>query len=222
MWWLYVLLALFLIIFLILMIRIRFLVGYAEKTKVVLKVLFFKLDLLNRKKKEKKPKKGDAKGQKKKEKQKKEPKEKGEGMIASPSDVIKLVQNVALGLLKKFYGHLRVDSSHIDITVATDDPSKTAIIYGAVCPAVYSLTEALYKNKGKKSGEFFASVVPDFCTENSRFDIYIQLSITVWQILSCLMTGGLGFVKYYTEKNATKKGFDNGRNADEKDDRGGA
>ena len=77
----------------------------------------------------------------------KEEEKKDEGIISSPSDVIRLVREVALGLLKKFYGYLRVDSFRVNVTVATDDPSKTAIAYGAICPTVYSFVEALYKHK---------------------------------------------------------------------------
>lgn len=215
MWWLYVLLACF-AIYLISNVRIRFLVGYEEKPIVILKILFFKLDLLNRKKKGKK-----VKGEKAKKKQKKEKpteEKKDEKLISSPANVIKLVREVVLGLLKKFYGHLRVDSFRINIIVATDDPSKTAIVYGTVCPAVYSFVEALYNHKGKKGGEFSANVSPDFTLQKSHFDIFIHLSITIRQLLSCLISGGLGFAKYYADKNKEKEGFENGRNADEKND----
>lgn len=218
MWWLYVLLA-FVILYLVFNVRIRFLVGYDEKPSVVLRVLFFKLNILDKRKKKKK---ASSKSKKKqlKEKQKKEKKE-DEKLIASPSDVIKLVREVALGLLKKFYGHLRVDSFRIGITVASDDPSKTAILYGTVCPIAYSLVEALYKHKGKKNGEFSAEVVPDFTADRSHFDIFIHLSMTIWQALGCLIAGGLGFAKYYANKKGEKEGIENGRNADEKNDRSG-
>ena len=66
MWWLYVLLAIIVLLFLILNIRLRFLVGYDEKPSVILKVLFFKLDILNRKKKKKVSEKEQAKKEKKK------------------------------------------------------------------------------------------------------------------------------------------------------------
>ena len=217
MWWIYVLSAVF-ILFLIFNVRIRFLVGYDEKPSVILRILFFKLDLLNRKKKKKKKGKEEKKARKKEKP--KEEKTKDEGIISSPSDVIRLVREVALGLLKKFYGYLRVDSFRVNVTVATDDPSKTAIAYGAICPTVYSFVEALYKHKGKKSGEFSANVVPDFSTEKPHFDIFIHLSMTIWQLLGCLISGGLGFVKYYADKKGEKEGTENGRNADEKNDRG--
>ena len=216
MWWLYVLLAIIVLLFLILNIRLRFLVGYDEKPSVILKVLFFKLDILNRKKKKKVSEKEQAKKEKKKKP--KENTEKDEKFISSPSDVIRLVREVALGLLKKFYGHLRVDSFRINVIVASNDPSKTAIMYGAISPAVYSFVEALYKHKGKKNGEFSASVAPDFTTEKPQFDIFIHLSITLWQVLACLIAGGLGFAKYYADKKGQKEGIENGRNADEKND----
>ena len=216
MWWLYVLLAIIVLLFLIFNIRLRFLVGYDEKPSVILKVLFFKLDILNRKKKKKVSEKEQAKKEKKKKP--KENTEKDEKFISSPSDVIRLVREVALGLLKKFYGHLRADSFRINVIVASNDPSKTAIMYGAISPAVYSFVEALYKHKGKKNGEFSASVAPDFTTEKPQFDIFIHLSITLWQVLACLIAGGLGFAKYYADKKGEKEGTENGRNADEKND----
>ena len=64
MWWIYVLSAVF-ILFLIFNVRIRFLVGYDEKPSVILRILFFKLDLLNRKKKKKKKGKEEKKARKK-------------------------------------------------------------------------------------------------------------------------------------------------------------
>ena len=217
MWWLYVLLAIIVLLYLILNIRLRFLVGYDEKPSVILKVLFFKLDILNRKKKKKSLEKKEQE-EKEKKKKPKEEKTKDEKFISSPSDVIRLVREVALGLLKKFYGHLRVDSFRINVIVASNDPSKTAITYGAISPAVYSFVEALYKHKGKKSGEFSANVVPDFVATKSRFDIFIHLSMTIWQLLGCLISGGLGFAKYYADKKGEKEGTENGRNADEKND----
>lgn len=216
MWWLYVLLAIILI-YLIFNIRVRFLVGYDERPSVILKVLFFKLDILNRKKKKKSLEKKEQE-EKEKKKKPKEEKTKDEKFISSPSDVIRLVREVAFALLKKFYGYLRVDSFRVNVTVASDDPSKTAITYGAISPAVYSFVEALYKHKGKKNGEFSANVVPDFVATKSRFDIFIHLSMTIWQLLGCLISGGLGFAKYYADKKGEKEGTENGRNADEKND----
>lgn len=210
-------LIVFLIIFLLLMIKISFIIGYDTKPTVILKVLFFKLNFTEPKKKKKKESK--AKKPKKQKKEKKDEKKKDEGIVSSPADVILLVKEVALGLLKKFFCHLRVDSLRLNVIVASDDPSKTALLYGTICPTAFIITDQLYRHKGKKSGEFESVIVPDFCASSPQFDIHIILSIKIWQILSCLMTGGLGFVRYYANKNNKKEGTENGRNANEENDR---
>ena len=87
-------------------------------------------------------------------------------------------------LCKKFFKHLRLDVSHIVITVGADDAASAAITYGIVSQSVAYLLaflDAHLNIRKKRRGEI--SVRCDFTAERTACDIRITASLAVWQLL---------------------------------------
>lgn len=203
--------------------RARVTVTWDGKLTVTAGYLFIKKNITDLAKKE-------AKGEKKQKPEKKRRKEKKkeqEPVVSDVRDIISLIKEVVFTAGKRFLRYLRIDAYRFDLTVGTGDAAKTAVVYGAASAAVFSLSEALYSRKGRNLGaeRFSASVVPDFTAEKSTVYVCVGASIRVYQAIICLVSGGMGFMRYYGKKQTDKdkvKEDDNGRNANEKDDRSGS
>ena len=199
---LYIFIALLLLIAIMMFIRVSVTVSYTDKLSIILRYGFLKLDMTEfstKAHKEKKPKavtKEREPNEKKQEEQKKP---------LNISDVIKLIQDVVMSLVKKFLGYLRIDKYDISIKVATGDAATTAIFVGAASGALYSLTAFLQSLKPrKKKGVYKAEVVPDFLGEKPSAQVTISLSLLMWQAVVCAIKGGTGFLKFYSDRNKQK------------------
>ena len=125
-----------------------------------------------------------------KEKTAEKPAEKKAQPSAKPAEKIPLGEkiDIVLSLLKKlckkFFKHLRLDVSHIVITVGADDAASAAITYGIVSQSVAYLLaflDAHLNIRKKRRGEI--SVRCDFTAERTVCDIRITASLAVWQLL---------------------------------------
>ena len=83
---------------------------------------------------------------------------------------------------KRFMSHIRFKNLMFDMTVATDDSAKTAILYGSVCSAVYSLV-TLLSNASHFDPEKI-SVCSDFTSEKFKVFIYCIIKIRLCFILA--------------------------------------
>ncbi len=171
----------------------------AENTdvQVIARIFTFKIPLFpskKRKKSEKKPKKS----KKKKGTDTKKSSQNGKKTQKKrdiPS-LIKLILKLVKAVLRKFPRHFRVKILRYEVTVATGDAAKTALLYGAVTGLSSQLFAALragtrFKIKRKAPVNVYA----DFLGEKSKLEAEIDLSVTVFGALSMLMTAGLAFVK---------------------------
>ncbi|HBL83470.1 MAG: hypothetical protein A2Y17_04070 [Clostridiales bacterium GWF2_38_85] len=196
---LYILIAFFILIGVLMFIRLSVTVSYTDNVSVILKIGFIKFDMgkfSTKAHKEKKPT-AEKKPKKAKEKEPAEPRK-----PLNVSDVIKLINDVLMSLIKKFLGYLRIDKYNISVTVATGDAATTAIMYGAATGALYSLTAILTTLKPRrKKGVYNAEVIPDFIGEKSSIKASISLSLLMWQALVCTVKGGSGFLKFYSKRN---------------------
>lgn len=144
---LYVILALVCLVLLPLFLNFHLILEYDGEARAFLRVLFIKLDLIKLSEKlanrAKKPKK-----QKKKRKKKSEPQpaEKRPDRKKKPSDILdflKFAKKIAADAASRLLKRLRIRLAYLNITVATEQADKTALLYGAVCTAVSSLDEVL-------------------------------------------------------------------------------
>lgn len=84
------------------------------------------------------------------------------GVAVAVSEIAEAVKAI-LGSIGIAARHTRVKQFRLEIDVATDDPAKTAVAYGAVCAAVYPTLTFLYTRLKFSESGTDVSV-------NSRFD----------------------------------------------------
>ncbi len=194
----------------ILSLRAKITVVYDGEVKLSVRVLCFTIKILPKKPKKKGPfsmsrkkaekiraglrKKAEKKRlkaeQKKKQKQeKKELKEKQPQTkkkklsISEILDLISMVKDVVATVIKKFFGHLRIDLARMHVNVATGDAATTAIAYGVISEAAFYLFELLKKVKGFELPEVQdMSITADYLADSTTVDIKISFSLRVWHL----------------------------------------
>ena len=92
-------------------------------------------------------------------------------------------------IIKKSQEHLkqnlRIDISRIIIIVGASDAAKTAITYGIVSQAVSYLLEGIDSiTNVRRKFRSEVNVIPDFTQREITVDIKLQLSITMWALLT--------------------------------------
>lgn len=89
----------------------------------------------------------------------------------------------SLNILKIFLKHFYAQRSKVtvhrfNVSIATDDPSKTAILYGSVIQAVAYFLEFIYNTTTLRlTRSVPINVTPDFCAQDTHFDIKLSLVI---------------------------------------------
>lgn len=124
------------------------------------------------------------------EKEAKKPAERKAKAPAKPAEKIPLGEKIDIvlalvkKLCKKLRRHLRLDVSHIVITIGADDAASAAITYGIVSQSVAYLLaflDAHLNIRKKRRGEI--AVRCDFTAAGTACDIRITASLAVWQLL---------------------------------------
>ena len=164
-----------------------------EDVRVWLRVLLIRIPIFpaSRKKRAKKKKQ-----QRKKESGKQKAKKKPETGKKNILHMIRLVARIASVVMKKLSRHLRIRLQAYEISVATGDAAKTAVLYGAVAGLSSNFIEVLRNTmnfKVKKSAP--VGVYADFVGEKTRAKIKIDFSINLWGALATLLVAGIAFVK---------------------------
>ncbi|NLN22881.1 MAG: DUF2953 domain-containing protein, partial [Clostridiales bacterium] len=106
----------------------------------------------------------------------------------SSKDTVSVIRQVA-DIIKKSQEHLkqnlRIDISRIIIIVGASDAAKTAITYGIVSQAVSYLLEGIDSiTNVRRKFRSEVNVIPDFTQREITVDIKLQLSITMWALLT--------------------------------------
>lgn len=181
-------LAIILLLLVLLLVRLQFDIACAEDVTLRLRVLGIPIPLYPsppKKVKVSKFKRGYPK-----EKTAEKPAEKKAKPAAKPTEKIPLGEKIDIvltllkKLCKKFFKHLRLDVSHIVITVGADDAASAAITYGIVSQSVAYLLaflDAHLNIRKKRHGEI--AVRCDFTAAQTTCDIRITASLAVWQLL---------------------------------------
>lgn len=188
-----ILFSILILIALILLIRIKVIIDYrGEDIKLKLRILGIPIKLLPRNQKKKKIKLSDYSYKKRQKALQKKPKNvKKKKEVAkvkekpSITEAIPTIADIVKYLMKKFFGHLRIDVTEIKITVGTDDAAKTAIMFGIVnqaAAALFDLLSTITNVKKNKKNEI--AVYADFTSDKTVININLGFSLRVWHLFS--------------------------------------
>ncbi len=111
-------------------------------------------------------------------------------------ETVNLVLSLVKTVFSRFGRHLRIDLARLCLTVASGDAAQTAILWGAVYPAVGALLEILDRITNLRTvRNCIIRVEPDFTAETFSFDLRIAFSLRVWQILDILLRALFSFLR---------------------------
>lgn len=176
-----------------------------DDVSVVARVLFIRYSLFPMQKRRKKPKKKKKGGQSgapsaKPAKKKKAKKPKKKRTKKELWYLIRLLLKIVTAVLKKLPRSVRIRLETFEITVATGDAAKTAVLYGAVSGLAWNLFDILKNNidfKVRKNAS--VGVEADFLGERSKANIKIDFSTNLGKVFALLLTAGIAFVKNKTK-----------------------
>ena len=196
------------VLFLILLIRIHVSVKVKENLDVYLKVLFIKKRLFTTRKRAPLPEGVTPPEKKKKEKAPKEKNEKTDIL-----SLITLLKKIVIDIMKKIKRFLRIRVSGFDITIATEEAGKTAVLYGAVggtADMIFGLFENAFDFKFTKDAK--TGIRTDFLSDKTKAEIDIDFSINIMQIFAMAFSALFIYIrnpikkkKIQTEENKEKK-----------------
>jgi hypothetical protein len=177
--WLYILLALILLILLVGVIPVSLIVRWHEELKCTLKVGLIPITIYPQKAKKTKKKKSKepSKPKQNKPEEKKEKnllKEKGLGWFVN---LIKKVADLAKGALKDLFKHILIKEFMLSVKVAGEDAADTAVKYGYLCSAIYPATGLIIGAVNYKS--YGVDITPDF-EENAQSQISLDLNARIF------------------------------------------
>lgn len=211
----WIILGIILFLFCLLMIRGNLILSYRDDFSATLSVLFLRFSLYpspsklvrpsdyTAKAMAKRRQKAERKIAKLRKKEKKytfktEKPSAGKTIIQN----LKLIRNLLSSLLKTSFGHLRIRSSRICITVAAGDAASTAILFGAVNQSVVFLLEILSEfGTLKQSRHDQLAVRPDFTADKTSADIRLVFSLRVWHLLDILFKVAITYLKSKNKKS---------------------
>ena len=191
---LFLFLGLILLIAATLFLRIKFEIVLNDSVYLKLNILGLKFTLYPEKKKKisvNKFKKGYPKQQKKEtppEKiTKKSPTAQDDNV--SIGDKLSTVINLIKQLISRLSKHLRLDISNIIVIVGGKNPAEIAIAYGIISQSVAYLLAFLDSNISvRKNKTSTINVACDFTSEKIAYDVFISLSLNIWQIIDIIIS----------------------------------
>lgn len=118
-------------------------------------------------------------------------------------DLIEKISRTASDFAERFGSRLRIKLRRFVIVIGSDDPAKTALLYGAAVGAVQTLY-ALLCDCGtlRVSHGAVLDVLPDFACEKSRVEADLTLSLTVGQLLNIALHTLITYLRDPADENA--------------------
>ncbi|MGN1094986.1 MAG: DUF2953 domain-containing protein [Eubacteriales bacterium] len=193
---LYILLAIFIVFFLILMIRPHITICARENTDIYVKVLFFRKRVFTTRKRVIPDTDYKPESPKKKKEKNKDKKEKKQDTKLGILELLELIKDIALSVIKKIKKYLRIRVKSYFITVSTDDAANTATLYGAVYAASGAIFDILGRAmdfKTEKNAK--VDVRADFLAQKTKTDIEIDLSVTLFQVIKTALAALVIYLK---------------------------
>lgn len=106
--------------------------------------------------------------------------------------IIKYVLNVIKLFCRHYAGKLKIRLHRLNITVATEDPAATAVLYGVVIQGVGYLIEFLRNNTDFDLVRHAPlHVDTDFLSNETKFDVVITVNIRLRRVLSLIWRSGI-------------------------------
>ncbi len=204
-----------LIIGLFLWFPVRLGVAYGEEgTSCWLKILFWKISIFSSEDLEKEEeqqafKQKRQKSRKKAKTKKKDsqtgetPKKKQKKSVQEWIELILIIAQSGGKLVKRFWKGFRINDLCLQMAVAGNDAAETAITYGKVNAAVYSMYALVSRIVTLR--RTYIQIIPDFLSEESRVEVSGELFFRIGALLAAAFSGGFFFLKKYLAKMKTKK-----------------
>ena len=189
-------LGVFAFLLLLLLLPIKASLVYNGVFEVKIKYLLFKKTLFKAVPGEK-AKTAVPKKPKEREKEKEDTSRKDKEELESPSvgELVPVASEVFKKVLSRFGKSARLEKAVFKCLVASDDPAKTAVIYGAVSGAAGNLFVLLksLKRRSKRKGSVDFLVEPDFVAE--RFELFadVRISAVPLKLLIALLSAWRGY-----------------------------
>lgn len=219
---LYILLAILLILGLISIIPIGIEAQYKNKLDCLLKIGFVKIRLFSdTKKSKKKKKKTETKPAPKK---KSEPKKQEtfsikkffkQNGVSGLMRILKKIASMAKGALKDVFAHIIIRELSVDVTIGGDDAAETAVSYGKACAVVYPAVSLITQICRYKSLKVLVS--PDFTDgSKSKANCKVIADIKVFWLLKAVFVHGFKaiqvFLKYKKAQEKVVQKAENSKN----------
>ncbi len=101
--------------------------------------------------------------------------------------------------IKRLFKKIRIRDVYIDWVVGSDEAGKTAIKYGGLCTAFYSLEKFLTTYFDAKIGEI--NIEADFQALKDDIFIYLKLKLRIGTALGCVLWLGFRALKTFLKYN---------------------
>ena len=109
---------------------------------------------------------------------------------------VSLVRELLSVFFSRFGKHFRIKVAKLDLTVASDDAAKTAVMYGVCAQSVAYILEILDNGTNidyNKNTE--VNVRVDYLAEKPSADIDVSFSLRVWHLLDILFRVAFAAIK---------------------------
>lgn len=122
---------------------------------------------------------------------------------------IGFIRHLLLPFLYHGLKRVRLYAKRIRIVVSSDEAAKTAILYGAVTPAVATLLEVVEGFKQiRRPKDSEISVIADFTAGECSADIDILLKLHLYQVISILFKSFYNYAKSQMEEDTDSQNKD--------------
>jgi len=101
--------------------------------------------------------------------------------------------------IKRLFKKIRIRDVYIDWVTGSDEAGKTALKYGGLCTAIYSMQEWLTTYFDTKIREI--NIEADFQAEKDDIFMYLVLKLRISTLLGCVIWLGVRVLKTYLRYN---------------------
>lgn len=206
---LYIIGGILLLILLLLLVKIGvYFSCYGKRPEVAVKIAFFTLRFDLKDLKAEADEQAEEKAVKKKAEKKKDGKKEEKKPSPAIKDTFRVFKDGIMAFWAKYKRYARLERYIVKINLGTDDPAKTAVLYGGVATVAASLHAwALsVRKRSRRVKDIYTEVKPDFIAETTDAAAEVGFSLRVWQILSCAITLFGTYRKYKKLPPKVKKG----------------
>lgn len=179
--------------------KVKLIAKYKDSPDVYAGLLFFKYHIY--------PKKEDGKGKKPSKSKKSKAVQPDEAALGDDKGggiraVLELVAGIIKAIYERTLKYIKLRLVRVRISVGTDDAAYTALLYGIIAQSAAYLIDMLDRITNVYPKDI--SVNADFTSGKINADIYIELSVRVWQVLYLAILAAMEYIKITGGKNEKK------------------